>query len=505
MLLRPEQFAPTSELNVNALELELAEMPDGDRYFQGLPAAGSLFFHPPHEMRVESFDKQSPIKPSYTWLVAQTSASEKYNRRRFVHSLAALDVQSIFDGGWLLPMGQEDSIRELVAAYRALPAVKFQQIVDRQNSSQPVTFRAGVHAGRTYLYAVNDAPFRVTAKLRIAAAPNCRLEELTGLRKTGPLKPDPEGGMVWEVQLEPYDLVAVQLNDAAAQLARPQATWPSDVEPALGMEIRKLGARAAALRNPPSLTALDNADFEKPAEKNAALPGWAATTREGVSITLDRKYSHGGKQAAKIQSKGPIACLISQPFTPPATGRLSMAVWLRVDAPQRQPPFRLAVEGKLNGRDYYRYAQVGQPPEGGPPAAALGSEWEQFIFQVDDLPLTGLSPLRVRFDLMGPGEVWVDDVQLFSLAFSKPEIVELSKLIFLADVKLQNAQLGDCVRLLEGYWPRFLDENVPLSASLIAKQPAAKKPAPENPPAETAERTGLMDRVKNLIPESLRF
>jgi hypothetical protein len=495
VLLRPEQFAATGELNANAVELQLAEMPDVDRYFQGL-AAGNLFFHPPREIRVDSFDAQSPFKPSYTWLVAQTSLSEKQNRRRFVHALATLDAQSIFDGGWLLPMGQEDSIRELVAAFRALPAVKFQPVVDPQNASQPTVFRAAVHAGRTYLYAVNDTPFRVTAKLRITASPNCRFEELTGLRKIAPPKQE-TGGMIWEVQLDPYDLVAVQLNDAAAQFARPQTAWPSNIETALGTEIRKLGARAAALRNPKPLDALANPDFESPAVKDSAICGWNVTARKGVTIAIDEKRPHGGRCAAKIQSTGPIACLISNPITAPTTGRLSIYVWLRVDSTEKQPPLRLAVEGKLAGRDYYRYAQVGQP------AAALGTQWEQFIFPIDDLPLTGLSPLRVRFDLMGPGEVYVDDVQLYSLAFSNPEIVELSKLITLADVKLQYAQLGDCVRLLEGYWPRFLDENVPLAA-MTAKDRPAKKPA-EDRPAEPVERTGLMDRVKGLIPESLRF
>jgi hypothetical protein len=339
----------------------------------------------------------------------------------------------------------------------------------------------------------------------VTASSNCRLEELTGLRKTGPLKADKEGGMVWEVQLEPYDLVAVQLSDSAAQLARPQAVWPGDIEPALGQEIRKLGARAAALRNPPPLMAFDNADFEKAAEKNAPIPGWTISAREGVSITLDRKHTHGGKQAAKIQSTGPIACLASQPFAAPATGRLSMAVWLRVENADRQPSLRLAVEGKLNGRDYYRFAQVGQAPDGGRPVSPLGGDWEQFIFQIDDLPLTGLSPLRVRFDLMGQGEVYVDDVQLYSLAFSNPEIVELMKLIALTDYQLQYGNVGDCVRLMDGYWPRFLEENVPLPPSLLAKQPPAKKPAEEKPPTEPVERTGLMDRVKNLIPESIRF
>ena len=104
---------------------------------------------------------------------------------------------------------------------------------------------------------------------------------------------------------------------------------------------------------------------------------------------------------------------------------------------------------------------------------------------------------------MGPGEVWVDDVQLFSLAFANPELVELSKLITLADVKLQNGQVGDCVRLLDGYWPRFLEENVPLPAGAASSEASAAQPrkAEEKPP----ERSGWLNRIKDLVPESLRF
>ncbi len=87
---------------------------------------------------------------------------------------------------------------------------------------------------------------------------------------------------------------------------------------------------------------------------------------------------------------------------------------------------------------------------------------------------------------MGPGEVWIDDVQVFGLAFSPPEMVELSKLITLADVKLQNGQIGDCLRLLEGYWPRFLEENVALPAGTVPSETAATKPptTKKSPPTQ---------------------
>ena len=505
VLLRPERVASRANLAARAADLEIRHTADFDRYFQTTGAAGSLFFHQPREVRIESFDQKIPFKPSYTWLVSQPAPSGEQNRKRFVHSLATLDAQVMVDGGWLLPMGQEETIRDLSAAYRALPSIPFQVIGGRQgaDASQPVTFRSGTHRGQTYLYAVNDAPFGTKARLHVEANSGCRIEELTGMRKIAPLRPDAAGGMNWEVQLKPYDLVAVRLSEANAQCSNPQVTWPGTIESAMGAQIRTLGARAAALRNPPPLDVLANPDFERPATGDGPIPDWAVTSKSGVSIQLDKTQGHGGQHSVRIASTGAVACLVSRPLVMPATGRLSMAVWLRVADAEKQPPLRLSLEAKLQGRDYYRFAPIGQAPGPGQPSVPISSQWGQYVFQVDDLPLEGLTSLRVRFDLMGAGEVWIDDVQLFGLVFSKPEMFEIQKLITLADIKLQNGQIGDCLRLLEGYWPRFLEENVPLPPGAVPPETIATKPrSTEEPPPE---RSGWLNRVKDMVPESLRF
>ncbi len=482
VLLRLERVLSQANLGAGAADIEISQMADFDRYFQTAGTTGSLFFHQPHEVRVASFEQKGPFKSSYAWLVSQPVPAGEQNRRRFVHSLATLDSQVMIDGGWLLPLGQEETTRELAAAYRALPPIRFQPVGNRQGGdmARPVTFRSGVYGGRTYLYAVNDAPFAATAQIHVEAGPNCRLEALTGTRKIAPLRPDSGPGKCWEVHLEPYDLVAVQLSEANVQFSSPHATWASSVETALGSQIHRLGARAAALRNPPPLDLVANPGFEQPLAGNAPIPNWAVTKRAGVDIQLDQTQKHDGRQSAKIASTGAVACLVSRPFSAPTTGRLSMAVWLRVADARHQPPLRLAIEGKLHGRDYYRFAPVGLAPGPGQPSVPLASAWSQYVFQVDDLPLDGLTSLRARFDLMGAGEVWVDDVQLFGLAFNRSELVELTKLITLADVKLKNGQVGDCLRLLEGYWPRFLEENVPAPAAAPASETATTKP----PPAE---------------------
>ncbi len=222
-----------------------------------------------------------------------------------------------------------------------------------------------------------------------------------------------------------------------------------------------------------------------------------------TSVQLDRTQKHSGTQSVKLSSEGPIVCLLSQPLAAPATGRLAMSVWLRVADAARQPPLRLAIEGKLHGRDYYKFGAVGLAANAGQPAAAIGADWGMYIFQVDDLPLEGLTSLRARFDLMGAGEVWIDDVQVSTLMFSGPEMFELSKLITLADVKLQRGQIGDCLHLLEGYWPRFLEENVALPAGAVSAEAIASKPRAEE--EKPPERSGWLNRMKDLVPDSLRF
>ena len=362
VLLRPERIVPCHRLNAQAVDLEIDQMPEADRLFGGAVRPGSLFFHQPQEARIPSFDEQSPFRPSFTWLVAQPTPSAAQNRRRFVHSLATMDSQLMVDGGWLLSMGQEEALRNLVAAYRRLPAVRFHSAGQSSGeaASQPATFRFATYEGRTYMYAVNDAPFPITARVGIEAAPGCQLQELTGLRHGGSLKQDADG-LSWLVELGPHDLVAARLSQPDARLVNPQISLPGGVEPALAAYIRRLGARAIALRTPLPLAVLENPDFRKAPTAAEPIPDWAISNRLGVTVQLDKKQKHGNNPAVRIASNGPVACLVSRSFEPPATGRLSMSVWLLVSDANRQPPLRLALEGKLDGRDYYRFAALGQP------------------------------------------------------------------------------------------------------------------------------------------------
>jgi hypothetical protein len=195
---------------------------------------------------------------------------------------------------------------------------------------------------------------------------------------------------------------------------------------------------------------------------------------------------------------------VSHAFAPPATGRLAVSVWLRTPDAARQPPVRLAIEGRTAGRTLFRVAQFGQAADGPGAVRPIPAEWSQFVIEVNDLPLGSLNAVRVRFEMLGAGEVSIDDVQLCELSFDRREHKELLRLITPADVQLQNGQVADCIRLLEGYWPRFLAEYVRLGETPLTEHAeSAAKPA--RPPQDADRSGGFIDRLKNFVPHRLRF
>ena len=113
VLLRPQRILPAAQLTGQAVDLELAQMSEAASFFRGLPQAGSLFFHPPQEVRLPSFDQKVAIKSSSALLLTQAVPSGMQNRQRFAESLAGHDSQILIDGGWMLPLGQEAATQAL--------------------------------------------------------------------------------------------------------------------------------------------------------------------------------------------------------------------------------------------------------------------------------------------------------------------------------------------------------------------------------------------------------
>lgn len=502
VLLRPQYLRPPiGALPAQATALEVNMAPEFDRLFGGGDVSGSLFYHEPQKTRLASFDAKSPFGPAntYTWLVSQMSPSSQRNRRRFAHSLATLDSQEMFDGGWLLNLGQEDALREMVSVYRQLPNEHFENVV---GEFQPVTVRSFTRDRQTYVYLVNDSPWDVTLTLKIDVPADCKMEKLGESKGIAPLvRTGTE--TTWKVTLRPYDLTAARFNAARVRVRGGEVNVSDLVRHTLHRKIQDLGARVAALQNPQPTTVVENHGFEGPPQGDQ-ISGWTTNLTAGGSVTLDAGQRRSGTHSVKLAGTGAPVGITSGPFPPPATGRLSVEVWLRAVEAQR-PTLKISVQGKMLEGKFEPFGLI----QGVGAGASSSGEWVRYSFPIEHLPAEGLSDLRVHLELTGPGEVWVDDVHVYDLAFSEAERKELSKLISLASFKLGKNQFADCSLLLDSYWPQFLVANVPLAATHlpVAQRPSEITTSSSNglsAPGAAKKATTVLENLKGYLPKLQR-
>lgn len=468
---RPQRYAPATSLVAQSMNVALCRSAEADAYFRG-PPAGALNYHEPLTLRLAEFDKQSPFGSdrTYTWLAAQIPPSGADARAPLVRSIAALDAHIAVQGGWAVPLGQEEAVRNLHQVFRQLPAAPFSNSASRSPSAlgSDVVVRTLVQGNQTWLYVVNDSGWTTIVDLQLTGAQRVGLHSLGG-RPLPRLEQQGETSS-WTLELPPYDLLAVVFQSPGVTVKDWRVSYAGQVERELEELVNEVKSRVNELRRPEPLEVLTNAGFETPGD-NGVIPGWSAAQRPGVLIETDSRKPRGGKHCLRmrVDQPGSVAWIRSKPFTPPSTGRIFVLAWIRTGDPQRQPPVRLAIDGRVGNEPYYRFAplgtdvdsQTGRPT--GQPAQPLSADWSDrpFLLPIDDLPVSGISELLVGFDLMGPGEVWIDDVQVFDLYFQVNEQDELLKDAAMAGFLLKNGQLAECGRYLSSYWPRFLLEYVP--------------------------------------------
>ncbi|HEX5103673.1 MAG TPA: hypothetical protein VFV87_07685 [Pirellulaceae bacterium] len=513
------------------------QSPELDAVFRQGGRATALHVLEPAQLPLPEFDAVSPFgaEKTHTWLVSQIPPAGAAYRERFVRSLAALDAPAIFDGGWLLPLGQEAELAPFAKVFRRLPAEAFatlQPAAGAEQSSE-VVVRWLTRGGRTYFYAVNAAPWPVEVAIEFASSQPLRVSPYADDR---PASVESTGeSSLWTCALQPLDVVGGETETLGVALSGYRVTASADIASTLRDEIRTVRLRCNSLRSPIARDWLANPSFETPSMA-ANIPGWVNAAGPGLRVEVDRTGGYESKSSLHVVSTAvgerpaPVVWIRSEPFAAPTTGRLSVVAWIRTRDAARQPVLRMAIEGKLDGRTYYRRANVGAS-EDGLAVKPLTTEWAPYRFPLADLPQSGLTDLRVGFDLMGEGEVWIDNVQVFDLWFESNERDELIKNIATVDVQAGSGQIFECQRFLTSYWPSFLRRHVPLPGATpgvssrggsaaahsapapgapghITARPAAPKPAggtPPPPPAGPKEDSpSMVDRLKSWLPKSWR-
>ncbi len=509
--MRPYQATASQSAAVRgkSFEINRSEALDAAARAQAEPAG--LLFHESQSGRLASFDAKSPYQPSQLRIVSTLAPAGVGGRRALVHQLASLDALAVAQGGWLLPLGQEEELRRFAGVLRALPAEKFTTL---PGAPSYLALRTLARPDGTYLYAANDSAWPVTVTLEVRAGVSCAWRGFAHSSKqagwhteAGDRPTAAPGTRIWQARLEPHDVVGGVFLAPGVSFSQPKIETAPEVAAELAARIRRLWSGATALQRAAAPVSLVDPGFEQPAVGDEiAAVGWSRLGETGTFQTVAAQ-PHGGQSCARLGATDAAgAVIVGEAVAVDPQGRVALSVWVRV-GDGTSAPLRLALEGvAADGSarpDIYRFATIG----GDSANAAPAGEWRQYVFQIHDLPADGCERLRIRFELTGPGQVDLDDVALTDLDFTEAERLQFSKLITLAELKLRRGELGECARLLDGYWPEFLLEYAPVEATGDPNILTAERPAPQRrvaPPAPAPETPGLRDRLRNMLPEFLR-
>lgn len=492
-------------LRQSATERQWKVLPDVDAFFDsrnGQRIQASLFYHPGHQIRLTDFEKKSPYKPTIAILNSIPTPAGIENRNRFIQSLAMWDTQEFFDGGWMLAMGEEESVVNTLAAFRCLANRQYNESVgSRQkaveeysqaplatrNSQLPTESRAivcrWISDGRsTWAYAINTTPFRIAGKIRLnpassnGASPPATysldniLNRFSELNNKGDACIDniPEliyenNQLVWKSSFAPFEIQVVRFN-APLQPSRPNVAWSPQTINQMKKNLIDLANRANALKSTKAMRVLDNPDFELPPSSSEPIPKWYVwknpnqPQNSSSGAAIDNSSAVRGKSSLHLVCDGWRTAVYSNELVADATGRFTVSVWIKKDP---NVPLRCFIRAKYGNKNDCRNFLLYREPDNS--AVNQHGEWKQYYFHVNDLPLENVDNLCIGFELFQQGEVWIDNISISDLFFSENEQQNLYKSILPLNAKFAQGELEYCWRYQQGYWPQFLNDCVELS------------------------------------------
>jgi hypothetical protein len=410
---------------------------------------------PPRECRLSDFDAVSPWRPAFTWLAPAAIGCE--SRRRFVRALAADDAQMLFDGGWMIPLGQEHETRDLRRIMQALPAIPFYRV---ESPQQPAAVSLARHAKKTFIYAANEfaQPIRLTIAVSCPAGTPCR-----------PLGPSPAvtieageaapneaasaGGRI-ALTLDGYSLAAWEIDHEDVRVRNVQGELPPETLAALSGRIQAFDRRVAEVRrqsqrDEPGRSG--DADDKPVGDGDGRDAGGRELPVTGAaywSLSLKPPTKFADLQLA-VGDDSSDAAPREQPVC-----RNALVV-LRLRAEQPKTPVRLKFEATVGGTPVERHVDV-----------EADTSWRRFDFRVEDLPGRGWPNARLCVEPRGGARVWVDGVSVDAQHLSTDDLRQLAKIDLALTLAWDEKRYADCQRLLDGYWARYVlfDPDQPIAA-----------------------------------------
>jgi len=508
LLLTIDGDPPTASLLAGASPLR-ADQPEEPPSSSALSA--SLFSDASRSGRSDSSTPPRNTVPrtrdQRLWLTALPLGDGPAADEPLGHALAALDARWVFLAG-KAAAGQEERLRRFAAVLRALPpwpAVSLAAQSDPNPRPFGVAVRRMSDESQTFLEIANDSPYPIRLAGILDAPASAPVEDLgRGLR----LAPVPEaGGRNLVLDLLPYGIAAIRVGAPRVALTS-MTPYPSQaVQTTMQARFNELSAQLARLNHGLALTSAEpaNPGFEPDPRPPAPLPvqpvtkglssaplttapdaatpvppgGWRleANTGGSATIAIDGENPHQGRGSLRLTARVAPVSVVSEPFVPDVPSSLDIQVFFRASAAGSK--VRVWIEGESAGQPYVRRTELN-----------VSTEWEKRVVRARDMPAAGLERARLRFELLTPGVLWIDELQIRAETTSRSARLNAQITLLAALQAYREQRFADFARLAGSHWIR---QSNTASASRLAR-------ANDLSPQEAARASRSTDASSSALP-----
>jgi hypothetical protein len=211
------------------------------------------------------------------------------------------------------------------------------------------------------------------------------------------------------------------------------------------------------------LSLIPNFDFEDGEGKN--VKGWKVTAGD-IRVTSPGYESQKG---LRITNKSGVATVYSKEFEPPESRQMAISFRVRSLPHSPSPNLRISIESDGRSEATWPASRI--------PGQSITAQWSECVLPLTSLAYAG-APVSLRIDLVGAGDVEIDDIKLYDSLLLRPlEQRALAEQNALADYKLRYRLLSECLWSLQSYWPRYLMEYVPEAPAVPTEMTMRRRPA----------------------------
>jgi hypothetical protein len=379
------------------------------------------------------------------------------------HAMAALDPGFVILAATSLA-GREERVRQFSHIFRGLPTSP--QPTERSTQAFGVAVRSIRSGGRTFLSLANDTPYPIRVDTVLTTTSAAQFHDIS---RAAALKPEADGaGRHLVLDLLPFGATAIRINDPDAKITT-VTPYPSEfVLTSMQARYDDLSTMLSWLsrlaeKDPPRgkdgepiRTSPLNPGFEPSTSRVVRMSanshmggvpapltpgGWVLAGGMGATLTIDLSEPHSGRGSLRLDAPAPPAAVASDEFMPDVQSNLVVRVWLRSDRPDARG--RLWIEGTSEGAPFVRFSEI---------TARQG--WQERAVRFSDIPPTGLAGVRIRFEMLSSGSLWIDDLAVSTETLSEPERRNARNALLAALQAYKEKRYADFARLAASRWTR---------------------------------------------------